>query len=242
MDSKYFEIVLGELSEFFNENGFKNLDGVYSDGKLKAKIEYDEGYKVFKLLTAEEGEEEYKVSSSYLFDETENAKDAEAVGIDFLNTLRDITGIRVKRTVDTDGIDLPTSKSTNNISGFTKKVLDIFPQLKELYKASVAENGKFLYMNFFAVNLVPLIKETLKSGNKKQIKKLMEMLDSGFVNGDKDTSDIALAVLAAAVYKDGELKTAAINAAESFNYLKEALIPFIPVFEKDKKLVETLVK
>ena len=68
------------------------------------------------------------------------------------------------------------------------------------------------------------------------------MLDSGFVNGDKDTSDIALAVLAAAVYKDGELKTAAINAAESFNYLKEALIPFIPVFEKDKKLVETLVK
>ena len=31
MDSKYFEIVLGELSEFFNENGFKNQDGVYSN-------------------------------------------------------------------------------------------------------------------------------------------------------------------------------------------------------------------
>ena len=123
MDSKYFEIVSGGLSEFFNENGFKNQDGVYSNEKLKVKIEYDEENKVFKLLTAEEGEEEFKVSSSYLFDETENAKDAEAVVIDFLNTLRDITGIKVKRTVNTDGIDLPTSNLQIIFRALQKKCL-----------------------------------------------------------------------------------------------------------------------
>lgn len=244
MDNKYFEIITKELSAFFADNGFKKSEDGFKSDKLAVKIEYNEDKHTFNLLTASAQSEspEYTVASSYLFDDTQNEEDAVAVGIDFLNTLRDLCGVKAKRITGADQIDLPTNKGCADISGFTKKVLDVFPQLKDEYKQSVAEHGKFLYMNFFALNLVPLIKSVLKEGNKKQVKKLFDLIEQGFINGDKDTSDISLAVLAAAVYKDDKLKSSALEGASCNDYLKSALTNFIPAFEKDKKLVEALVK
>ena len=244
LDNKYFEIILKELSTFFADNGFKKSEDGFKSDKLAVKIEYNEEKHLFNLLTANLENEtlEYSIASSYLFDDSSNEEDAVAVGIDFLNTLRDISGIKAKRVTGADQIDLPTNKGCSDVSGFTKKVLDVFPQLKEEYKQSVAEHGKFLYMNFFAVNLVPLIKSTIKDGNKKQVKKLFDLIEQGFINGDKDTSDIALAVTAAAVYKDEKLKAAAIEASNCNEHLKSALISFIPAFEKDKKLTAALIK
>ena len=85
---------------------------------------------------AEDGSFELTEANAWLFDDSQNASDAVAVGIDFTSTLRSELGIKHKRSATaTSAIDLPTaSKDGNyNITAFTKKVLDVFPVLKDDY-------------------------------------------------------------------------------------------------------------
>ena len=97
MENRYLDVVLGELAAFFEENGFKEQDGVYSNGTKAMKIEYDEAKSVYMLLVADVNEGEigaYSTASSYLFTDEHTRKDAVSVGIDFLETARKAIGAK----------------------------------------------------------------------------------------------------------------------------------------------------
>lgn len=248
MDNRFLGNVLNEMQPFFDEQGFKACEeGVYKSDKLAARVEYNEERQMFVLYTAditEDGTLEFGEANAWLFDDGQNAKDAEAVGIDFTETLRSTLGIKRTRSATVAPVELPASSKDGimTVAGFTKKVLDIYPQFKDEYKAHVAKYGNFLYLDFFSYTLVPQIKQTLKEGGKKPMKKLYELLENAYLMGDRDTVNTVVAVCAAAAYGDEELKTAVIALLEDDKHLQRGVIEFIPVIGKNKKLQAALIK
>ncbi len=246
LDNRYYSGVISEMQGFFDENGFKSAGDEYVSDKKAAKVLYNEEKQTYELYCADVAEGavgEYALLSSWLFDDSQNEKDAASVGIDFTNTLRDNMGIKVKR-MASGVVDLPTASKdgTMNIAGFTKKVLDIYPQHKETYKAHVAKYGNFLYMDFFAKTFIPTMVETVKANDKKQVKKLYDLLEGAYVTGDRETVNIVVAALAAAVLKDESIKPAVDEMIKENTHLKASLDAFIPVLRADKKLYPALVK
>lgn len=247
MDNRYYDRVIEEMQPFFDEQCFKlTEDGGFKNDKKAVKVQYDESRQMYTLSAAdiEDGNiGEYAEINAWLFDDSQNAKDAAAVGIDFTASLRKSLGIKIKRTAGAE-VELPSlSKSGSvTVTGFTKKMLDFFPVLKDSYKDHIAEYGNFLYLNFFGEYLVPQIKTVLSSDNKKQIKKLFDLLDDLYVKGDKDTVNTIVALLCAAAYNDEKVKEAVRQMLESDKHFLSSFDNFLPVFPKSKKLSAALIK
>ncbi len=251
MDNRYLDIVVKEMQPFFDEQGFKaqETEGLFKSDKKAVAIEYDEARQMYLLKIAdiaEDGSFEPAECSAWLFDDSQNEKDAEAVGIDFTSTLRDYLGVKRTRTFSAaaGSVDLPTVSKGDayNVNAFTKKMLDIFPTLKDDYKDHKAQYGNFLYLNFFGEKLVPQIKELLHENNKKSVKKLFDALQTGYLQGDRDTVNTIVAVVAAACADDQKALDNAKAALEENKHFTDAVTEFIPVIKKNKKLSAALLK
>ena len=246
MDNKYFENVLKELNPFFEENSIKPKDDIFVNDKKAIKVKYEEERKMFTLSVADinEGEVgEFSEINAWLFDESQNLRDAESVGIDFVNSLRKVFGI--KHTRNTNAlIDLPTAQKGDvmNITAFSKKMLDIFPALKDEYKEHIAVYGNFLYLNFFGEYLVPRLIRLFEEGTKKQIKKFYDVAEDAYVKGDKDTVNTLIAVLAASAYKNEKVDESIKNMLIDDPHFLTSYNNFAPAFAKNKKLVAALIK
>ena len=248
MDNRYLENVILEMQPFFDENGFKSVDGVYKNDKKAALVEYNDERQMFILKTAdiaEDGSFELSEVNAWLFDDSQNEKDAESVGIDFTTSLRNELGIKHTRSnVAANTVDLPTASKdgTYTITHFTKKVLDVFPNLKDEYKSHITVYGNFLYLNFFGEKLVPQIKAVLTENNKKSVKKLFEVLENGYLQGDRDTVNTIVAVVAAACVNDETVKENMIKALGDNTHFIDSVKEFIPVILSNKKLSKALLK
>ena len=247
MDNRYLENVIEEMQPFFNDNGFKAVDGVYKNDKKAVAVEYNDDRQMYVLKVAdieEDGSFELSEISAWLFDDSQNARDAVSVGVDFTATLKDEMGIKTKRAAYANAIDLPTATKDGayNITAFTKKMLDVFPTLKEEYKAHVGIYGNFLHLNFFGEKLVPQIKSVLLTNDKKSVKKLFDVLQNGYLNGDRDTVNVIVAVVAAACANDEMAKDNAIAALGDNKHFADSVKNFIPVLISNKKLSAALIK
>lgn len=247
LENKYFDSVLAEMQEVINEANL-NLEGnILKNDTKSVKIEYLDDKQLYTISVADiDGDStgEYKQISAWLFDDTQTAKDAAAVGIDFSEALRKELGIVIQKKSVNNLIDLPTAQKgiDNNINGFTKKMLDIFPALKDEYKDHVAHYGNFLYLNFFGEHLVPRMIRLFEEGTTKQIRKFYNTIVDFYVQGDNDTINTLVALLAATAYKNDNV-TAKIREmlAENSHFLNSFNM-FIPVFAKNKKLLSALTK
>ena len=234
------------MQPFFDENGIKAKDGIFVSETKAIDVKYDENRQMYLLLVAdiEEGNiGEFAEVNAWLFDDSQNARDAESVGIDFVNSLRKIFGVKVRR--NANGIvELPTASKNGNIdiAAFTKKVLDVFPALKDEYKNHVSLYGNFLYLNFFGEHLTPRLIRLFEEGTKKQIKKFYDILENAYMKGDKDTVNATVIVLAAAAHNnqkvDAQIKEMLAENSHFLNSYKN----FVPFFEKNNKLQNTFVK
>ena len=233
------------MQPFLDEQGFDKTENGYFQNKQKSiKIEYDENRQMYLLLVADIENEKvgkYTEINAWLFDDTQNAKDAVSVGIDFTASLRKLLGIKTKRASNTE-IELPSfSKSGSiTITGFTKKMLDFFPSIKDGYKEHITKYGNFLYLNFFGQYLVPQISTVLLSDNKKQIKKLFDLLDDLYIKGDKDTVNAIVAILCATAHKDIKAVEIIHQSLETDKHFLSSFENFLPIFPKSKKLLTAL--
>lgn len=246
LDNRYYENVINEMQHFFNENNLVANGDAFSNETKSVLIKYDDNRQMYTLSIADINDGavgEYSEISAWLFDDSQNAKDAASVGVDFIATLRKEFGIKIKRAVN-NLIDLPTASKNGgyNISSFTKKMLDVFPVLKDEYKSHIGFYGNFLYLNFFGEHLVPLMVSLFENGTKKQISKFYVVLEDAYSKADRDTVNVMVALLAAASYKNQKV-TDAINEMLSENkHFLNSFQAYIPIFAKNKKLVATLVK
>lgn len=247
MDNRYLDKVIGEIKPFLEEQGFKSANNKFESEEKIVAVNYDDARQMYTLSIAEkteDGEPTFSEISAWLFDDSQNEKDATSVGIDFVATLRKELNVKVKRTASASAIDLPTASKSDsmNITGFTKKMLDIFPSLKDEYKAHISVYGNFLYLNFFGEHLVPLIKNLFETGTKKQIKKFYDVLEDGYVKGDKDTVNVMVAVLCAAAYNNEAGKNGIKEMLAENKHFLTSFEGFLPVLSKNKKLLNALVK
>ena len=247
VDNKYIDKVTGEMSGFLSEQGFKLGDGNVFTGEKKAfKVEYNEEKQMYILFAAdiEEGKTgEFSQVDAWLFDDSQNAKDAESVGIDFTATARKILGIKIKRSSADIDVALPSMNKSGSITvtGFTKKLLDIFPTLKEEYKQHVAENGNFLYLHFLGEKVAPLIKGVMLENNKKQVKKIYDLLADIYVHGDKEAVNAELALLCAAAYDDETVENNIYEMLCENTHFLQGFGNLLISFKANKKLKNTMV-
>ena len=245
MDKKYFDAVINEMQPLLDGQKFV-LDGdVFKNEQKAVKIEYNENAKQFVLLIADvnDGEIlEYSACSSWLFDENQNERDAAAVGVDFADTLRGQLGVKKERTAA--NVDLPVAdkNDTATISALTQKLLATFPQFKEAYKANVQKYNKFLYLQFFAENFVPAIKQLMETGTKKQNKKLFDMLSEMYNTGNGETTDAVVAIICAAIYNDEKKAQVLAEHTAENKHLTAAVREFSKILQKNKKLQAALIK
>ncbi len=249
LDNRYYNEVIAELTPFIEANGFKQSEDIFTSDSFAFKVEYSEARQMYLLMTAEvtDGSTgEFTEASAWLFDDSQTVRDAESVGIDFTETLKSKLGIKNTRAKQSAGsIELPKAVSKGSaldISGFTKRVLDVFPNYKESYKSHVAVYGNFLYINFFSDTLVPQIRNILTENNKKQVKKLFELLEQGYLKGDRETVDIVCAVTAAAICDDTNLKAAAESMLEANPHFRDSVRNLVPIMAKKGKLRSALIK
>lgn len=242
MDNRYINKVLEELNPLFTEQGFKEINGVFKNDKRAVRVDYNEDRQSYVLYAADIDEDgnhgELSELTAWLFDDSQNESDAISVGMDFADTLRKNMGIKVKLSSAAAAVELPTATKTGamKIAGFTKKVLDIYPQYKDDYKEHVAKYGNFLYLNFFAKTLVVQIKECMLAGNRKTVKKLYDLLENGYIHGDKDTINAIVASLAVAAYNDEKVKEAIDNMLADNKHFKDSFDNFASVLPSNKKL------
>ena len=231
------------MEPLLSEQGFKaGENGEFSNDTKKVLVAYDEEKQMYRFSIADiDGD--YKEVSAWLFDDSQNAKDASSVGIDFAATLRKELGIIAKR-VGNNNIELPSASKSGNmtVTGFAKKMLDVYPTMKEEYKEHIAVYGNFLYINFFGESLVPNLKNTFENGSKKQIKKLYDVFEDAYLKGDKDTVNILVAVLCAAAYKNENITAAIREMLEVDKHFLASFDNILPIFHKNKKLANALIK
>ncbi|MBO5090748.1 MAG: hypothetical protein J6C27_07575 [Clostridia bacterium] len=247
MENKYLEQIIDEMKGIIKDADLKVEDNILKNDTKSIKIERSEETKLYTIAIADvDGENigEYKQISAWLFDDNQTAKDAVAVGIDFSDALRKELNIAEQKPVVNSLIDLPTAKkgSDSGINALTKKMLDIFPALKEEYKAHVAHYGNFLYLNFFGEHLVPRLVRLFEEGTSKQIKKFYNTILDFYVEGDNDTINTVVALLAAAAYNNDAVTQKIRDMLADNNHFLNSFNNFLPAFAKNKKLVAALIK
>lgn len=247
MDNRYYENVIAEMKSFLDENGFKADGDFFVSDTKKIEVKYDDARQTYSLFIADKNEDgtfgELQVVNSWLFDDSQNASDAGSVGIDFVVSLRKALGVKIQRASNTN-IELPTSGKAGNstVAGFTKKMLDIFPAIKDDYKEHIAVYGNFLYINFFGDYLVPQLKNMFTNGTKKQIKKLFNVLEDTYVKGDKETVNVMIAVLVAAGYNDEKCRASIEEMLLEDAHFLQSYKSLAVRLPKSKKLFKALVK
>lgn len=243
MNEQVLEKIEEQLLGLIDKNGFEKRDsGVFQNSRLAFAIKHNEEKKLLLLNIADVDENgnpgEYKTASSWLFEEPENLRDAESAGMDFLDTLKGKMGIRSVRTERSGEIALPEKNSGNskNIEALCAKLLAVFPQFKEDYKAHVATYGMLLYIDFFSATFAVKTGEVLDSKNKKQIKKLFDILSDMYNVGTKDVQNAIVGViLGGAVRTNEERYETAVSHMNDYPYLKTAFVNIKNKVNSDKR-------
>lgn len=243
MNEQVLSAIVGQLQGIIESNEFENKgEALYQNNKLAFSIKHNTETKMLVLEVAEVGENgdvgEFTVASSWLFEQEENLRDAESAGMDFLDTLKGKMGIRGVRTARSGEVALPEKNSGNskNIEALCAKLLAVFPQFKEDYKAHVSTYGTMLYIDFFKQTFTVKTGEMLDAKNKKQIKKLMDMLSDMYNVGDHSVQNVIVGIiLGGAVRGNEERFETALSYLEDYPYLKNAFVNIKSKVNFDKR-------
>ena len=249
MDIKCLEAVIAEMKPLLDGQDFKQSGDIFKNENKAVKVEYNDESKMFvlKLADVTDGEVgEFADVTSWLFEDDQTAKDAAAVGVDFADTLRGQLGLKKNVRPTVGAVALPTAEKGDvmTVTALTQKLLAIFPEFKDDYKESVAKYGKFLHQEFFMAKFVPAIKEMLanKNANRKPIKKLFDMFAEMYVEGDGETVDQVVAIIAAAVYENEEFIAVFKDNTEGKDHMQRSVIELLAFIKKNKKLRAALIK
>ena len=247
MNAEVLNAIIAEVQPIFDEKQFENKGEYYANGDYAVKFEHDTANKVLKLFVAPmvDGKpEEFQNLSTYLFEDETYLKDATCAGLDFADTIRTKCGYKRNTRQITGTIAVPKGKSEgNNIDTYTGKILAVYPEHKQDYQAHMAKYGKFLYVDFYATIIAPTVKKVFESGAKKQISKIVEVLDEMYCKGDKICGDIAVGiVLCGAADFDPQMAENIKTALQDRKYLKNAFSSYFELSLKSPKVKEMLKK
>lgn len=171
-----------------------------------------------------------------LFEENADSRDIKYVVNEFADTLQAKYGQKKaiqKKTQANKGPQTVSKAQVKNGSFYdpntlASKLCLVFPELRDPYKATLAEYGEFYAEEFFSKYGTEKVIAAIKENNPTTMKKLFQVLNEIYEDGTNETqSVIAVTIL-------GELNNDQILLARCVDYMSATMAP--PVIEVNKYL------
>lgn len=244
MNTSAYQIILKEISPLLTEKGYaEKTQGEQTNfvGESKAvSVAFNEEKKLFELrccgVTDGELDGEWKILSSWLFADDATDKDARSIGRDFSDSLLEELGI--KPTLNKNKIALPDKSAggdTPTSEALTQRFLTLAPQYKDTYREHVAANGTCYYVEFLETTATPHMRKLLEENNKKQLEKMMDMLNEIYCSGTKEaTALVSVVFLGESIGDSEELLSVALSYMEEYRYLAVAVQNMFRKIKKGK--------
>ena len=242
-----YKAVLDGLSENFAKLGFtKCSDTAEDEAGLATRFQSEKGVvavilkdNIISLMSGEDLENvestPTKLAAS-LFEETADSRDIKYVVNEFADTLQAKFGQKKavqKKAQANKGPQTVSKAQVKNGSFYdpntlASKLCLVFPELREPYKAMLAEYGEFYSEEFFQKYGTEKVIAAIKENNPATMKKLFQVLNEIYEDGTNETqSVIAVTIL-------GELGNDQILLARCVDYMSTTMAP--PVIEVNKYL------
>lgn len=245
--NEIYKLVLDGLAENLSSLGFsKCSDTAEEEGALCTRFLSEKGviaisYKdgIIALMGGEDLEnvaDTPKKLAASLLEESADSKDIKYVINEMADTLQSKYGHKkaIQKKVQSNKGPQTVSKAAVKNGSFydpntlASKLCLVFPEMREQYKATLAEYGEFYGEDFFRDCATPRIIAAIKENNPATMKKLFQVLNEIYEDGTNDTqSVIAVSIL-------GELNNDQILLARCVDYMSETMAP--PVIEVNRYL------
>lgn len=244
MNTSAYQIILGEISPLLTEKGYAaqpegELTRFVGENKAVLVV-FDEEKKLFELRSCgvAEGEPdgEWQTLSSWLFADDATEKDARSIGRDFSDSLLEELGI--KPTVNKSKIAMPSKSAggdTPTPEALVQRFLALAPQYKVAYREHVAANDTCYYVEFLEATATPHMRKLLEENNKKQLEKMIDMLNEIYCSGTKEaTALVSVVFLGESIGSSEELRDVALSYMGEYRYLEIAVRNMFRKMKKQK--------
>ena len=233
MNIEAYNLIIDKIEPLLDSRNFNTVDlengSYFENGDVAIRVIYKEKEKLFCLEKGEVSEgkapSDWIGINEWLFEDGAKSSYASSIGADFEDTLRETLGI--KPSVQRQASVIPTRAKKNDqptVTSLTGNFLTVFPQYKDEYPKFVAQNGSFLYVEFYETVGAPLLRKLLKENDKKRLQKYFDMLDEAYRLGDKEVrAVISTCILATALKGEKELTESALGYLKDKNYLAISL-------------------
>lgn len=203
-----FKIITDTVDEALINRGFKksNVDSsndneivsLFVGENIAYSVVYykDKMHMIMRECAVSDGEidNDWRTLSTWMFDpSSDTEKEARSIANDFADAVR--TPAAVKR------VKQPKNKKKSDDEGnadpifMAKRFATLFPQIKDEIKREEECYYPFRAVTFTKASIVPRVNETMMRGDKKEIQKLMQVINAQYDNGDVDTRSIVTTVI-----------------------------------------------
>ncbi len=232
MINKAIKIIYEKLAEVLAKRGFAKVNGaenvlLFVKGEVGYKVFFDADKNKFELLECcleDDNITSKKVLSTWLFDpQNDTEREARDIAADFAETL----GGAVKNSSKKSSAKKKKkTEEENNVNPLflMNRIASIFPELKETLQEEKNSYEDFRSVTFAREKALPLVKETLTSGEPKdKLKKLCTVFSNLYASGDLDTRSIITIVFLNAIEEpSAREKISAAVSDELKSAMKEA--------------------
>lgn len=235
MISKAFKIVEEKLESYFLGINFKSnkvddLSVLFFNGKETYKLEYLSNDKQFKLLYANNDnnnldDKNFKVLSAWLFDfENYTEKEAKSIADDFVETLKKYNRVSGEKK---SAFKEEKKSDANDIIFFINRLATIFPDLKNDIKFEKENYESFRPITFCREKVLPYVLEVINSGNDKdKLNKLCNTFSNFYENGDLDVRSAITIVFLNSINNELSQKTVKDMISKDLNLAWKAAMKY----------------
>ena len=232
MINKALKIIDEKLAEVLANRGFAKVNSaenvpLFIKGEVGYKVFFDADKNKFELLECcleNDNIISEKVLSTWLFDpQNDTEREAKDIAADFAETLGGAVRNSIKKSSAKKKKKAEEENNANPLF-LMNRIASIFPELKDAVQKEKNSYEDFRSVTFAREKALPLVKETLTSGEPKdKFKKLCTVFSNLYASGDLDTrSIITIAFLNAIEEPSAREKISAAVSDELKAAMKEA--------------------
>lgn len=207
MIEKAFEIISSKVEKALTARGFArvgvtNVDSseivsLFTSEAVAYSVVYYKRKKHMVLetcaMTDDGPDNDWKTLSTWMFDpERDTEKEAESIGNDFVQSISAPTREKAMRSAKKKKKE---DEGNANPLFFSKRLVNVFPELKEEIKAEEDGYDPFRGVTFARASIVPKVNALLQDGSKEDVAKLGAILSAQYDAGDMDTRSIITIVV-----------------------------------------------
>ena len=203
-----FNSILDKVGAVLLEQGFKKekiagneneLVSLFTSDAVAYSVVYfrDKMHMVMRSCTmTEDGpDNDWKILATWMFDpENDTQKEADSIANDFIENCSNTVALKRVKTAKKKKRKASDDGNADPIF-LAKRFVAFFPELKDEITYEEDCYYPFRAVTFTRASIVPKVNNLVNSGNKQQIEKICQLLNTQYNNGDVDTRSIITIVI-----------------------------------------------